>query len=138
MPGSTMPGSTVSGSIDSRNISERFVRSVAAKDSAALKELLAPVVNFRALTPGRAWESDRADSVVDEVILGTWFAPDRSITQILAIDCGRVGPVEHVGYRFRATLPDGEYVIEQQAYLRIDGGRICWLRVLCSGFVHDE
>jgi len=47
-----MPGST-----NSEDISERFVRSVAAKDSAALKELLAPAVNFRALTPGRAWES---------------------------------------------------------------------------------
>jgi hypothetical protein len=128
----------MSGSAASRDVGERFVRSVAAKDSAALKELLAPAVNFRALTPGRAWESDRADSVVDDVILGTWFAPDRSVTQILAIECGRVGPVDHVGYRFRATLPDGEYVIEQQAYLRTEGGRIYWLRVLCSGFVHDE
>ena len=119
-------------------ISERFVRSVAAKDSAALKELLAPAVDFRALTPGRIWESDRADSVVDDVILGTWFAPDRSITRILSIECAQVGPVRHVGYRFRAALPDGEYLIEQQAYLRIDGDRISWLRVLCSGFVHDE
>jgi hypothetical protein len=118
-------------------ISKRFARSVAAKDSAALRELLAPAVNFRALTPGRAWESDVADAVVDDVILGTWFAPDRSITHVLAIQCAEIGAVQHVRYRFRATLPDGEYVVEQQAYMRIDGGRICWLRILCSGFVPD-
>ncbi len=40
---------------------------MAAQDAAALKELFAPRVNFRALTPGRVWESDDADAVVDEV-----------------------------------------------------------------------
>ena len=120
------------------DIGERFARSVGAQDAAALKELLAPHVSFRALTPGRCWEGDDAEAVVDDVILGTWFSPDRSITEIVRVDSDRVGTVDHVAYRFRATLPDGDFVIEQQAYLKTEDDRICWLRILCSGFVHDD
>jgi hypothetical protein len=122
----------------STDLGERFVRSLAAKDAAALKQLLAPAVAFRALTPGRAFGCDDAATVVDEVILGTWFAPDRSITRILAIDCDEVGPVQHVGYRFATTLPDGDFIIEQQAYFTCEADTITSLRILCSGFVHGE
>lgn len=120
------------------DLGEQFARSVAAQDANALKELLAPKVSFRALTPGKCWESDGADSVVNEVILGTWFPPDRSITRIVGVDSGSIGDVHHVGYRFQAKLPDGDFIIEQQAYLRADGDRISWLRILCSGFVRDD
>ena len=120
------------------NLGERFARTVAAQDAGALKELLSPNVSFRALTPGRCWESDDADAVVEEVIFGTWFSAERSITRILMVDCARVGNVDRVSYRFRATLPDGEFIIEQQAYLRAENDKITCLRILCSGFVHDE
>jgi hypothetical protein len=119
------------------DLRERFVRAVAARDADTLKELLAPTVNFRALTPGKHWESDDANEVVDDMILGTWFAPERSITQILGIERATVGSVDRVGYRFRAQLPDGEFVIEQQAYLKTENDKISWLRILCSGF-HAE
>lgn len=120
------------------DLGDRFARKVAAQDGAALKALLAPRVNFRALTPGRYWESDDADVVVDDVILGTWFSPERSITRILHVDCAVVGTVERVGYRFRVDFPDGEFLVEQQAYLKTDNDRVSWLRILCSGFVHAE
>ncbi len=100
------------------DLGERFARTVAAQDADALKELLAPKVSFRALTPGRYWESDDADAVVDDVILGTWFSPERSITRILKLDCATVGTVERVGYRFQVKLPDGDFIVEQQAYLK--------------------
>ncbi|MGH9078827.1 MAG: hypothetical protein ACRDYE_01890 [Acidimicrobiales bacterium] len=120
------------------DLGERFARTVAAQDADALKELLAPNVSFRALTPGRCWESHDAAAVVDDVILGTWFSPEHSITRILKVDCTTVGIVDRVGYRFRATLPDGDFIVEQQAYLRAENDKISWLRILCSGFVHDE
>jgi hypothetical protein len=41
---------------------------------------------------------------------------------------------ERVGYRFRVRCPDGHYIVEQQAYLTIDDGRITWMRSVCSGF----
>jgi hypothetical protein len=120
------------------DLGQRFARTVAAQDPDALKELFAPRVSFRALTPGRYWESDDADAVVDDVILGTWFSPEHAITRILQIDRATVGTVERVGYRFRLSLPDGGFIVEQQAYLRFENDKISWLRILCSGFVHDE
>jgi len=120
------------------NLGERFANAIAAQDAVALKALLAPDVSFRALTPGKFWEGDDANAVVDDVILGKWFPPERSITAILAVDRSTVGTVDHVAYRFRARRPDGDFVIEQQAYLKTKDDRICWLQILCSGFVHDE
>ncbi len=119
-------------------LGERFARAVAAQDAGALKDLLAPHVQFQALTPSRYWENDDAEAVVEEVILGTWFSPERTVTRILDLDSATVGPVERVGYRFLAQLPDGEFIIEQQAYLRAEKGNIIELRILCSGFVHDH
>jgi hypothetical protein len=116
-------------------LGERFTRSLAAKDSQSLKALLAPDVDFKGLTPSRAWESGAASAVVDEVLLGTWFSPDRRIEKILAVECDDSGPVTRLRYRLAAALPDGDYVIEQQAYLRAEGDSITWLRILCSGYV---
>ncbi|MGH9106881.1 MAG: hypothetical protein ACRDZX_13835 [Acidimicrobiales bacterium] len=95
-------------------------------------------MSFRALTLGKYWESNDAKEVVDEVILGRWFSAERSITQVLALDCATVGTVDRIGYRFRATLPDGDFVVEQQEYFKTEDDKISWLRILCSGFVHDE
>ena len=116
-------------------IGERFARAIAAKDSAGLKELMRPDIDFRAMTPARFWEATDPDEVVDETMLGTWFSPERRIVEILAVDTDTVGSRERVGYRFRVERPDGVFVIEQQAYLESDGERISWLRILCSGFV---
>src|SRR4249919_2905365 len=80
------------------DLGERFARTLAAQDAVALKALLAPHLSFKALTPGRCWEGDDADEIVDDVILGTWFPPERSITGILSIDRGAVGAVDHVAY----------------------------------------
>ena len=32
------------------------------------------------------------------------------------------------------TTPDGPHAVAQQAYYRVDGDRISYLRVMCSGF----
>jgi hypothetical protein len=116
-------------------IGERFARALAAKDPVRLKALLRPDVDFRAMTPGRFWESSDIDEIVDDTILGTWFAPDRRITELSSVDGDDLGLIERVGYRMMVTRPDGEFSIEQQAYLRRDGDRISWLRIMCTGFL---
>ena len=116
-------------------IGERFARCLADKDADGLKALLRSDIDFRALTPGRPWEGTDAGQLVDETILGTWFDPDRKIVEVLAIETDTIGTLERVGYRFRVERPDGEFVIEQQAYLEVDGDRIRWLRILCTGFL---
>ena len=52
---------------------ERFARALAAKDSSALRALLADPVDFQALTPGRHWQAASPGEVVDQIVLGTWF-----------------------------------------------------------------
>ena len=116
-------------------IGERFARALADKDAAGLKALLRSDVDFRAMTPGKFWEATDVDVIVDETMLGMWFAPERQIDDLLAVDTDRVGSLDRVGYRFKVTRPDGDFVIEQQAYYETDGEQISWLRIMCSGFV---
>ena len=116
-------------------IGERFARCLAEKDAVGLKALLQIGVDFRALTPGRAWEGSSSEQIVDETIFGTWFDADRKIVEVLAIETDTVGPLERVGYRFRVERPDGEFVIEQQAYLETESDQIKWLRIMCTGFL---
>lgn len=117
----------------SRSVGERWARAVADGDRPALLGLLAPTLEFVALTPSRVWESTSAEEVAD-VVLHTWFGGDRHIDAIERIDCDSVADRERVGYRFRATTPAGETLVEQQAYLGLDDGAITSLRILCTGF----
>jgi hypothetical protein len=118
-------------------LGERLARTIASRDADALKALFEPNVRFRALTPGTAWESEVADAVVEDIILGTWFSPERSVTEILAVDCAKIGSVDRVGYRFAVRFPDGDFIIEQQAYFKCEDVKISWLQILCSGFVRN-
>ena len=113
---------------------ERWARAIAAKDGPSLLGLLAPRIDFRAMTPGRFWEASSAVQVVDEVVLGSWFDPTDRIDTIERIENGEVADCERVGYRFRGTNADGAFLVEQQAYLRVENEKITWLRIMCSGF----
>lgn len=119
-------------------IGERFARALAGKDAAALKALLCADVDFGAMTPRKFWESTDADVVVDEIILGTWFEPERRICEILALEADTVGSLDRFGYRFEVERPDGRFVIEQQAFAATSDDRISWLRIMCSGFLPVE
>jgi hypothetical protein len=118
----------------------QFARAIAGKDAATLRGLLDPTLDFRAMTPRRFWESASADEVVDDIILGTWFDPNDHIDSLEELEVGEpVLDCERVGYRFRITNPDGAYLVEQQAYYRVDDAdRIGWLRIMCSGFLALE
>jgi hypothetical protein len=116
-------------------VGERFARALAAKDAGELKSLLRSDVDFRAMTPGKFWEATDVDVIVDETMLGTWFAPERRITEVVAVQTENVGSLDRVGYRFKVERPDGEFIIEQQAYFETDADKISWLRIMCSGFL---
>jgi len=117
------------------SLAHRFATALAAKDAAALRSLFASEVDFRALTPGRAWEASTPDAVIDEVILGSWFEPGDVIKQVEAVQHGQVGTRTRIGYRLRVESAGQAYTVEQQAYCDLSDGKITWLRVLCSGFV---
>ena len=115
-------------------IGERFARAIAAKDAPALRELLAAEIDFRAMTPGKFWEAGTAAQLVDGVILGQWFEPSDRIDSIEDVENATVVDCERVGYRFRVTNEDGTSLVDQQAYLRAEAGRITWLRIMCAGY----
>lgn len=114
-------------------VAERFVDAVARRDRAALLAILTPEVDFRGMTPGRFWEATTATQLVDEVLF-SWFEEQDVVTEVLAVDRDWMVDREHVSYRFAVSTPDGPHVVEQQAYLMIEDGRIVWLRSMCSGF----
>lgn len=113
---------------------EAFARALAAKDAHALKKILSPDLDFKALTPGRFWEADSVDVVVDEVLLGTWFDPSGQIEQLESVETSEVSERDRVAYRLRVRNPEGQFVVEQQVYYESDGDRIRWLRILCAGY----
>jgi hypothetical protein len=110
-----------------------FARAFAARDTARIRALVDPEVDFRALTPNRSWEANGADALV-EILFDNWIEPDDEVEGIELVESDSFADRERVGYRFRVRNPDGRFLVEQQAYIEERDGRIGWMRVVCSGF----
>jgi hypothetical protein len=113
---------------------EHFAQALAAKDSAALCALLDDPVDFQALTPGRHWQATTGRQVAEEIIFEHWFGPGADILELCSVSTGQVSQREHVAYRMRVRRSGRDHLVEQQAYYSAEGGRITWMRVLCSGY----
>jgi hypothetical protein len=114
------------------SLGEEFARAVAAKDGQRVRELLHPQLDFRGMTPGRIWEANDPDGVVDA--LNLWFEPTDVIEGIDVVETDAFADRQRVGYRFRVRNDDGLHLVEQQAYLSELEGKIGWMTVMCSGF----
>ena len=114
-------------------VGAEFARALAAKDSARIRGLLDPEIDFRGLTPNRSWEASQADDVVT-MLLGDWFEDSDVIEGLEHLESDEFSDRERVGYRFSVRNPKGSFLVEQQAYLSARDGQIDWMRVLCSGF----
>jgi hypothetical protein len=112
---------------------ERFAAAVAARDKTELRSLLAPELDFRALSPSRSWEA-ATPAEAEAIVTGTWFEDSDHVKEVLSVSTGEVGDRSHVAYRFLVTNADGDFVVEQQAYYDTVNGTITWMRILCSGF----
>jgi hypothetical protein len=113
-----------------------FAEAFAAKDFERVAALLHPEVDFRGLTPNKAWQATGSRQVVDDV-LRVWLEDSDVVEELLDVQTAAVGDTERVGYRFRGHNPDGTFIVEQQAYLRERDERIGWMRVVCSGMRPD-
>jgi len=114
-------------------IGPALAQAIAVKDADALRALLTSDVDFTAITPRRHWEAGTPDDVV-EIVFGSWFEDRDRIESVEHVDTDAFADRERVGYRFAVTNPDGRFLVEQQAYLEVEDGRIGWMRVVCSGF----
>jgi ketosteroid isomerase-like protein len=113
---------------------EEFARALSTKDEAAVRALMAPDLDFRAMTPGRFWTATNHEELVD-VLFGHWLEPSDEVVALLSTATGEVSTRNHVAYRLHLRNADGESVMEQQMYYDVTDGRISWARVMCSGFV---
>lgn len=118
---------------DITTIAADLAKALAAGDRSWLTSMLASNVEFRALTPTRAWEIDSAEDAV-ETMLGTWFGGNRHIDSVQSVETDTVGDIVRVRYRFGATTPAGRAVVEQQAYLTVADNTITAVRIVCSGY----
>jgi hypothetical protein len=114
------------------SLGEQFGRAVAAKDHEAVRGLLHPEVDFRAMTPKKIWEADGPQDVVAAV--QTWFDDGDVIEELESLSSDAFADCERVGYRLRVRNDDGLHLVEQQAYLSERDGRIGWLRIMCAGY----
>lgn len=115
------------------SLGRAFAEALGQKDFDQVSALLDAEIDFRALTPRRAWEASGAPAVVADV-LRTWFKDSVEFEQIVSIESDAVADRQRVAYRIHGRNQDGPFVIEQQAYYTERSGRITWMRVLCSGF----
>ena len=114
-------------------IGPALAQAIAVKDADGLRALLAPDVDFTAITPRRYWDSGDRDEVVS-IVFGGWFEDRDHIDAVEHVDTDSFADRQRVGYRFSVTNPDGRFLVEQQAYLGVEDGRIGWMRLVCSGF----
>jgi DNA-binding IclR family transcriptional regulator len=110
-----------------------FASALAKKDSSRLLELLAPEIDFQAMTPRRTWQASDPEAVLS-IVFGHWFEDADHIEALEALDTDSVADRQRVGYRFSVSNPEGRFLVEQQAYLSERDGQIVWMRVLCSGY----
>jgi hypothetical protein len=110
-----------------------FARALAVKDFARIGDLMHPEVDFGGMTPRRTWEASDGDAVISHV-LPRWFKDVDEIEALERLESDSFADRERVGYRLRVRNPDGQFVVEQQAYLAARDGQIAWMRVLSSGF----
>ena len=116
-----------------RSLGAELVHSIAGKDIGQLVRLFSTPVIFRGVTPSRFWDADTPVGVSD-IVLGVWFGPDKTVTDITTIESDTVGDVRKVSYRMTVTLASGPSAIEQVAYYSQQDGKITHLRLVCSGF----
>ena len=109
-----------------------FADALARRDFDQVSDILCPDVDFRALTPRRAWEAPTAVQALR--ILGTWFDATTVVDEVLGVRTDAVGDRHCVTYRFAGERPEERFVIEQHAYYTERDGQIDWMRLVCSGF----
>ncbi len=126
---------------DTTTLGADFAHALAQKDGPRLRQLLAPEIDFQAMTPRRTWEARDPDAVL-AIIFGHWFEESDRIDSLEHVDSDSFADRQRVGYRLAVSNPEGRFLVEQQAYLsagdgesgRDDADKIAWMRVLCAGY----
>ena len=114
-----------------QQLGEQLAQRVMRKVFEGLRELFHPEIDYMGMTPGQFWEGSDPNDVID--IYRDWFEEMDEVVSVELIQTDVVADRERVGYRFIAKNANGNYLVEQQAYLSELDGKIKWLRVMCTG-----
>ena len=110
-----------------------FAHAFAAKDADRIRELVHPEIDFKALTPNQNWEASDRDKLVS-MLFDEWLEDSDEVQGIESVETDSFSDRERVGYRLAVRCPDGNFLVEQQAYIEERDGKIGWMRVVCSGW----
>ena len=110
-----------------------FAKAFAAKDADRIRELVHPEIDFKALTPNRNWEASDQDKLVS-MLFDEWLEDSDEVQGIESVESDSFADRERVGYRLAVRCPDGNFLVEQQAYIEERDGTIGWMRVVRSGW----
>jgi len=112
--------------------------AIANRDEQTLLGLFTPDVDFRGLTPGGFWEASTSDELVREILFTHWFKAADELRGVERLDEDSIGSRRKVTWRIAGTNATGPFLVEQTAYFEVDGDRISWIRVHCSGQILAE
>lgn len=122
---------------DTLRVADLLVDAVTTADAAALRELLAEDIWFRALLVREIVECHHRDETL--TWLHGWYGTAVA-REVLHVETVPVATRVRVTWRLRlrpAWAPDVWHVIEQTGYARIVDGRVRRLDLTCTGFVPE-
>jgi TusA-related sulfurtransferase len=121
-------GPTATGS---EGVGWEFLAALSARDAVRLEACFHPEAHLRALLPSGPLELSGRATLARR--LTSWFE-EASTIQVLDQCAEAFADRMHLRYRFREGYGDGESeVIEQDAFCRVEGGRIVAIDLVCSG-----
>jgi hypothetical protein len=118
---------------DAAALGREFVNAFGSKDFERVRELVDPDIDFRGLTPSRAWEASGPSELIS-VVLRQWLEDTDHVDEVISVETDEFADRHHMAYAIRGHNDDGPFQFEQQAYFTERDGRIDWMRVVCSGF----
>ena len=101
---------------EATTLGAEFARALAGRDSGRLLEILAPEIDFQAITPRRTWQAADPEEVLS-IIFGKWFEDSDEIQSLEAVDTDGFADRQRV----RARRADR---VDARALLRIPPGPI--------------
>lgn len=109
----------------------QFITALAERDFAAAGDLIAPDIEFKALTPSQGFVDLKGSEAV-MTLMREWYGTAEALERI---ETDKILKRHHVGYRIRWADPaNGDMVFEQHAFYDLDGtGRINRLHLVCTG-----
>lgn len=116
---------------EAQPVGAEFIRALADQDFSAAEAMLAPEVEFKALTPSQGFiDLSRPEAVM--ALMREWYGTAEAVESLEAY---RILQRHHVNYRIRWQSPeDGLMVFEQHAFYDVDdSGRIGRWHLVCSG-----